>query len=141
MAITQQQILFRQLTSVFTHRLLRYGRRYRYAIIRGAIEQPWLHHPTSLLKLALFLFDAQVHTRKAHLPLLLAAHQPLSESFLCVAIPAASSAGTKHVILGRAYREAAEQCRARIRHDSFDACVVEVAEDDLKPFIQALQKI
>lgn len=140
LAISQHQDLFKQLSAIFTHRLLRYGRRYRYAVMRGADNTTWLHHPTALLRLALFLVSAaSTHvTRKSHLPLLLACHQPASDSYLVVAVPTGHGP-TWH--FSEAYRRAAEQCKARIRHDSFDATVVEVAQDDLRPFIKALQHI
>jgi hypothetical protein len=39
-----------------------------------------------------------------------------------------------------AFNRASDEIRARVRHDGFDAMIIEVSEEDLKPFIQALQK-
>ena len=146
LAIHQHQVLFGLLQHIFTHRILRYGKRFRYAVLRGASgtnDKAWITHPQTLSRLALFVKDAtgQGHSKKAHLPLLLASWQPDNLSFLVVAVAGSHSTQAQGVKpFNMAYRAAAEKSRARIRHDSFEATVIEVADDDLKPFIQSLQK-
>jgi cell division control protein 45 len=83
-----------------------------------------------------------VKNRKGQLlPLLLAAHQPDQDAFMVVAVPATTTTNTTTVRqFGAEYRRAAEECRARIRHDGFDATVVQVASEDLRQFIHCLQR-
>lgn len=87
------------------------------------------------------MIDSQQGMKKGKLPLVLAAYQPQSETFLLVACagPPSSMASTV-TNFALAYRQAAEKSRARVRHDAFDAAVViEVASEDLKSFLKTLQ--
>lgn len=82
----QQQIVMNEATTVLSHRLLHYGRRFRYVVLRHTSDLAWLsNHPLSLAKLALFLAEATRGSRRGHTPLVLAAHQSASDTYLVVA--------------------------------------------------------
>lgn len=59
LAIKQHRILIHELNSVLNHRLLRYGPRFRYAVLRNGSDLAWFTSPQSLVKLAHFIVDAQ----------------------------------------------------------------------------------
>jgi len=42
---------------------------------------------------------------------------------------------------GMIFRQAAQQIRARVKHDGFETSVIEVNADDLKQFLHVLQTI
>jgi hypothetical protein len=65
---------------------VRSGRKFRYVILKHSADLAWLaSHPASLSKLALFLVEALRNTKKARLPLVLAAYQPQSQLYQVVA--------------------------------------------------------
>ena len=75
LAMKQQQVILHEATTILSHRMIRYGRRFRYIILRHSPDIGWLaNHPVSLSKLALFLVEALRGSKRAHLPLLVAAH-------------------------------------------------------------------
>lgn len=148
LAMRQQQVILAEATNILSHTLLRFGRRFRYAILRHTPDLAWLSgHPLSLAKLAHFLVDALANTRRASQPLLLAAAQSTRDTYLVVAVNGSrTTSGDQfdHQIVNRfglAFRRVAQRTRARVKLDGFDASVIEVRSDDLKPFLQALQTI
>lgn len=73
--------------------LLVLGRRFRYAVLRNGTDLAWFTCPHALIKLAHFLIDAERNTRKGHTPLLMAAYQAHSDTFLAVGINCDDSDG------------------------------------------------
>jgi len=164
LAKRQQQVILHEATTILSHRSMRYGRRFRYVVLRHSADLAWLsNHPLSLGKLALFLLDATRTSRKGHLPLVLAAYQKAKDTFLVVATVAMQKAqeqaeGTdrhleeprnKYFLLllilfsqfGQAFRKAAQLIRARVKHDGFESSMIEVKAEDLKAFLQTLQMV
>lgn len=92
----QQQIILHEASNVLFHRQLRYGRRFRYVVMKHSSDLAWLaSHPLSLAKLALFLVEATRSMRNGHLPLVLAANQSSLGTYKVVAanVPATSEGG------------------------------------------------
>lgn len=140
----QQQVILVEATTILSHRLLRYGRRFRYVILRSGSDEAWLAgHALSLTKLALFVADATRNTRRSSLPLVVAAYSALGDTYFVVASGAATGAteGTARNRFGTAFRRAAQAVRARVKHDGFDTSMIEVKAEDLKGFLQTLQTI
>jgi cell division control protein 45 len=139
----QQQIILHEATTILSHRLLRYGRRFRYVVLRHSSDLAWLsNHPLSLTKLTLFLSEATRGSKRARTPLLLAAFQALTDTYLVVVWT--SNAGgeeSSRNCFGIAFRRAAQTVRARVKHDGFDSAMIEVKSEDLKGFLQTLQTI
>jgi cell division control protein 45 len=155
LAMKQHQVCLQEAAKIITHRLVRTGRRFRYIILRHSPDLAWLSsHPLSLSKLALFIVDAQRETKKAALPLVLAAFQPASQLYQVVATNGsrlASPGSDPEAVeedplgfrnhFGMCFRQAAALVRARVKHDGFQSSVIEVNADDLKAFIHTLQTI
>lgn len=150
----QHQVCLQEAAKIITHRLVRTGRRFRYIILRHSPDLAWLSsHPLSLSKLALFIVDAQRETKKAALPLVLAAFQPTSQLYQVVATNGSrlSNSNDPDAVeedplefrnhFGMCFRQAAALVRARVKHDGFQSSVIEVNADDLKAFIHTLQTI
>lgn len=142
----QQQIVLHEASTILSHRLLRYGRLFRYVVLRHSSDLSWLsNHPLSLGKLALFLVEATSKSKRATTPLLLAAYQSLTDTYLVVAAPSKDSTLTGNVVVrshfGLAFRRAATAVRARFKHDGFDSSLIEVKAANLKAFLQTLQTI
>jgi cell division control protein 45 len=140
----QQQIILHEATTILSHRLLRYGRRFRYVVLRHSSDLAWLsNHPLSLTKLTLFLSEATRGSKRGHTPLLLAAFQALTDTYLVVVWTSSDSNEdeTGRNRFGLAFRRAAQIVRARVKHDGFDSAMIEVKSEDLKGFLQTLQTI
>lgn len=142
----QQRIILHEASTVLSHRLLRYGRRFRYAVLRHSSDLAWLSsHPLSLSKLTIFLAEATRNSKRGGTPLLLAAYQSATDTFLVV--PSMGLEGSEGVAgaernrFGLAFRRATQLVRARVQHDGFDAAMIEVKGEDLKGFLQILQTI
>ena len=143
-AMKQQQVILSEATMILSHRLLRYGRRFRYVVLRKGSDRDWLAgHACSLTKLALFLFDATRASNQNQKPLLLAAYNPLHDAYMVVATGATvgSDATMRNNRFGAIFRRAAQMVRARVKHDGFDTAMIEVKAGDLKTFLQTLQTI
>ncbi len=92
LAMRQQQVILHEATTILGHRLLRYGRRFRYVILRHSTDVAWLSsHPLSLTKLALFVSDATSASKRGSSPLVLAAYQSSNDTYLVVGTPPPSS--------------------------------------------------
>lgn len=150
----QQQIILLEASTILSHRLLRYGRRFRYVILRNGSDEAWLAgHAFSLAKLALFIADATRNTRRGRLPLVVAAYSTLGDTYFVVASGTSkeldgardadvdSIEGVTRNRFGLAFRRAAQVVRARVKHDGFDTSIIEVKAEDLKSFLQTLQTI
>lgn len=140
----QQQIILHEATTILSHRLLRYGRKFRYVVLRHSPDLAWLsNHPLSLTKLTLFLSEATRSTRRAATPLLLAAYQALTDTYLVVIWTPNNSGdgGGQRNRFGMAFNNAAVRIRARVKHDGFDSAMIEIKAGDLKGFLQTLQHI
>lgn len=150
LAMKQQQIILHEASTILSHRLLRYGRRFRYVVLRHSSDLAWLsNHPLSLTKLTLFLSDATRTSKRSQTPLLLAAYQALTDTFLVVVWTSGSRGGGDggggeeygRNRFGYAFRQAAEMVRARVKHDGFESALIEIRAGDLKGFLQTLQTI
>lgn len=163
LAMKQQQVIMHEASAIISHRQVRTGRRFRYVVLKHSADLAWLaSHPVSLSKLALFLVEALRNTKKAKLPLVLAAYQAQRQLYQVVAtngIRGSSSAGDDYEDeeeegelpfdqpyqfrnhFGMSFRQAAQQIRARVKHDGFETSVIEVNGDDLKQFLHVLQTI
>lgn len=162
LAMKQQQVILHEASNIISHRQVRTGRRFRYVVLKHSSDLSWLaSHPISLSKLALFLVEALRNTKKARLPLVLAAYQPQSQLYQVVATNGVRRSGTtgdeeveddedegvadqpyqfrNH--FGSSFRQAAQQIRARVKHDGFESSVIEVNADDLKQFLHVLQTV
>jgi len=165
LAMKQQQVILHEASTIISHRQVRSGRRFRYVVLKHSADLAWLaSHPVSLSKLALFLVEALRSTKQARLPLVLAAYQAQTQLYQVVATNGIRDSNPTYdgvnfddedhdegrVLdqpyqfrnhFGSSFRQAAQQIRARVKHDGFETSVIEVNGDDLKQFLHVLQTI
>ena len=102
-------------------------------------------HPLALLRLALFLQDSLRTVKRIHRPLVVVGASPDGDKGLALVVgvtgkpQADDTTGGNH--FAHSFRRAAERIRARFRHDSFEASVLQVASRDLGDFMEALSDI
>lgn len=141
-------------------------RSFRLAVLRDGPDLALFTHPSTLTRLALWLVDALrdivaeqdqrvLAAKRARkrgkgneddalvapqsMPFVLAALDETRDRFLVVGLTGATDFGdTRKNRFGLAFNEAATASGARTRHDKFDTSAVEVRQDDLADFIEAL---
>jgi cell division control protein 45 len=99
-----------------------------------------------LEQLATFLGSAWREHGKRRLKsskaLVTAAQNDRRDTYLVVGIIPSSLGAVSHTqrnTFGLAFQNTAQRTNARVKHDSFDASVIEVKKEDLKTFIESLQ--
>lgn len=122
------------------------GLRYFSLLDHGSpADVNFFKHPLSLLRLALFLQDALRMVKRIGRPLVVVGPSPDADKGLALVVGvtgkprADDTGGGNH--FAQSFRRAAQQIRARFRHDSFEASVLQVAEKDLGEFMEALSDI
>ena len=126
------------------------GLRYFSLLENGSpADVGFFKHPLALLRLALFLQDALRTVKRIARPLVVVGPSPDSSGdqgqglALVVGVTGKpqsdDTAGGNH--FAHSFRRAAEQIRARFRHDSFEASVLQVSDRDLGEFMEALSDI
>ncbi|KDE05348.1 hypothetical protein MVLG_04263 [Microbotryum lychnidis-dioicae p1A1 Lamole] len=123
-------------------------RAFRFAVIKEGPDLAVFRHPSTLLRLAVWLVDAvrdlvasktATGKRPKPLPFVLASLNEASDAFLVVGIVGAPEYGdVKKNAFGMAFERAAHASGASTRHNAFEASVIEVRKDDLDKFFKDL---
>jgi cell division control protein 45 len=139
-AIRLQVAIVRQAESILQNKALVSAGPFRYAIVEDPVDDAAFVQPLTLSRLALFIVDAMREKKKKKpKPMVLAVQSRASSTYTVIGL--AEKAFDGHVgrnSFGIAFREAAEHTRARIRHDGFDASIIEVLRDDVRHFVEYL---
>ena len=152
LSILQQSIVFKHYFSILSQKLIRVGRRIRFAIVRKVDEHHWLSNPATVSKIACYLASASRSCKHSKLPLIFASYHPGSKSFFVSGVSSTSEDSARiercrqritHICsrVGTAFRQAALSLSLRVKHDFFEPDLMEIHADDLKIFIQKLQTI
>ena len=122
------------------------GLRYFSLLDHGSpADVGFFKHPLSLLRLTLFLQDSLRVVKKIERPLVVVGPSPDGDKGLALVVGVTGkprsddTQGGNH--FAHSFRRAAEHVRARFKHDSFEASVLQVAERDLGEFMEALSDI
>ena len=139
-----QQAIIKQGNSLMTKQSIKSLKNLRLVILKHEPEMIWFLHSFSLTLLALFLNDALKVCNKAEMPLVIAALDDRKNKYVVLGIDSPSTKSKRHIFLmfsnfGAIFRDAAERVQAHIKHDSFDASIIEVSYLDLTKFLQSLQ--
>ncbi|KAJ3216523.1 hypothetical protein HK099_005837 [Clydaea vesicula] len=94
---------------------------------------------THLKKLSKFILEAFQACNYTSLPLILAFLNEENDTFLCCGTMLLSK--KKKSKFGIAFQESAELSGAKVKHDSFDVCVIEIKREDLMDFIEKLKLV
>ncbi|ORY40218.1 CDC45-like protein [Rhizoclosmatium globosum] len=93
-----------------------------------------------LNRLAVFLMEAYREHKKKQLPLVIAAYNDETESYLVIGVPVLKR-GEKKNRFGMAFLKAAQRTNVAFRSDAFDNSVAEIQKEDLLDFVEALQTL
>lgn len=58
LSIRQHHVVFKETSTILSHRLIRLSKSFRYVIIRNGVDLSWLLSPSALHRLGRFLVDA-----------------------------------------------------------------------------------
>ncbi|KAI8920232.1 CDC45 family [Powellomyces hirtus] len=98
--------------------------------------------PAHLGRLAKFLMEAFKEFKDKDLPLVIAALDESADTFLIIGYTGLTKRGAvRKNTFGPAFQEAAERTNARVKHDSFEASIMEVQKEDLGDFLDTLQSL
>jgi len=132
-----QQAIVRQSVAMIKKKTIVMSGPFRYTKIEDSPDLAIFGQPLALSKLALFLSDTQVvNTNKQPKPYVVCSWKPQTLTYLLVGVTASTQ--KKKNSFGVAFREAADKCSARIKHDGFETSVMEVQKDDLNKFLEVL---
>ncbi|KAJ3029123.1 UNVERIFIED_CONTAM: hypothetical protein HDU68_000078 [Siphonaria sp. JEL0065] len=93
-----------------------------------------------LNRLAVFLMETHREHKKKQLPLVVAAYNDESETYLVIGVPILKR-GEKKNKFGMAFLKAAQRTNVAFRSDAFDSSIAEIQRDDLLDFVEALQSL
>ncbi|KAI8589741.1 CDC45 family [Geranomyces variabilis] len=98
--------------------------------------------PAHLGRLAKFLMEAFKEFKDKDLPLVIAALNEPADAFLVIGYTGLTKRGAlRKNTFGPAFEKAAERTQARVKHDSFEASIMEVRREDLGDFLETLQSM
>ncbi|KAI9339661.1 CDC45 family [Obelidium mucronatum] len=92
-----------------------------------------------LNRLAVFLMETHREHKKKQLPLVVAAYNDDTGTYLVIGVPVLKR-GEKNKF-GMAFLKAAQRTNVAFRSDAFDNSVAEIQRDDLLDFVEALQSL
>ncbi|KCV71900.1 hypothetical protein H696_01309 [Fonticula alba] len=98
-------------------------------------------HPLTLTRLALYMRDALRSSGKTNLPLLVASLCHSTDSYFVIGLDRerSSSSQVQRNVFSVILKNVAAERGIRLRHDGFDASVLEIRREDLTPFLEAIQ--
>eukprot|EP01135_Chromosphaera_perkinsii_P000163 Nk52_evm59s32 gene=Nk52_evmTU59s32 len=149
LAMEQQKAVVRQAESLFSKDAISDSGPFLYAILNDVTDYHFFIHPFNLSKLALFMVDtyreregrestsAFPRTRVMK-PFVLASMNEMNNTYVVVGVMGSRFGETKKNSFGRAFKQAAFKTEARVKHDGFDASVLEIKKNDLEKFMESL---
>eukprot|EP00041_Stephanoeca_diplocostata_P020331 m.453060 g.453060 ORF g.453060 m.453060 type:complete len:591 (+) comp21546_c0_seq1:237-2009(+) len=149
-SMKQHAALLRQVESIVEgQNNIRKVSSFRYVFIKDHPDQKYfIHHPT-LRRLGLFLMDTfrfsqDNRMRKRSLPLVLAALNPATETYIVAGIWSTlnrSEGSVPRNEFGPFFQQAGERADARVRMAAFDTSILEIKSDDMQKFIGRLSEL
>ncbi|KAF8558389.1 CDC45-like protein [Imleria badia] len=150
LSMSLHQAIIRQGTSIIDKQDIRTMRSHRVVVLSQGPDLALFAHPGVLSRLALWLIDAlrdklpgtKLARGKKSLPFVLACLNERTETYIVVGVMGSLELGdvTKNEF-GLAFINAKERCNARSSHNSFNTSILEIDQDDLKVFLEALCEV
>jgi len=144
----QHKAILRQVESIVDgNNELRKLQGFRYTTIKDHPDQDYFVHFPTLRKLGLYLIDTHRFNsdkRRKALPLLIAALNPATETYMVVGMWNSSDLEEGHVVgneFGGYFTQAAEEIQARASMTEFDSSVMEIKSDDWGKFVMKLSEL
>ncbi|CAI2361197.1 unnamed protein product [Moneuplotes crassus] len=133
-------------SSIIINKIVKPCTYFRYAIIKNDIlaEVKLFHHPMAIQKLALFVMEAYLETRKIKdpKPIILAVKNTMKDVYLTAGVLGRQNTYIKsRNDFGDQFRDAAEKIASNFNHDGFDASLIEIKSSDFDEFLDELLQI
>ncbi|KAJ3158100.1 hypothetical protein HDU86_003052 [Geranomyces michiganensis] len=158
LAMSFQRALVRTATSILEKKLTQTLRNFQLTVLTGeglgaavtgsgalSDENDFAlfgRSPAHLGRLAKFLMEAFKEFKDKDLPLVIAALNESANAFLVIGYTGLTKRGAlRKNTFGPAFEKAAERTQARVKHDSFEASIMEVRKEDLGDFLETLQSM
>ncbi|KAL4074558.1 CDC45 family [Scleroderma yunnanense] len=147
LSMSLHRAIIRQGTSIIDKQDIRTMRSHRVVVLSQGPDLPLFSHPGVLSRLALWLIDAlrdklpgtKLARGKKSLPFVLACLNEKSGTYIVVGVMGALEFGdVRKNEFGLAFINAKDRCNARSSHNSFNTSVLEIDQEDLKIFLEAL---
>jgi len=150
LSMSLHRAIIRQGTSIIDKQDIRTMRSHRVVVLSQGPDLALFAHPGVLSRLALWLIDAlrdklpgtKLARGKKSLPFVLACLNEKTETYIVVGVMGSLEMGdvTKNEF-GLAFINAKERCNARSSHNSFNTSILEIDQEDLKVFLEALCEV
>ncbi|KAG6379052.1 CDC45 family [Boletus reticuloceps] len=150
LSMSLHRAIIRQGTSIIDKQDIRTMRSHRVVVLSQGPDLALFAHPGVLSRLALWLIDAlrdklpgtKLARGKKSLPFVLACLNERTQTYIVVGVMGSLELGdvTKNEF-GLAFINAKERCNARSSHNSFNTSILEIDQDDLKVFLEALCEV
>ncbi|KIK77725.1 hypothetical protein PAXRUDRAFT_36749 [Paxillus rubicundulus Ve08.2h10] len=150
LSMSLHRAIIRQGTSIIDKQDIRTMRSHRVVILSQGPDLALFAHPGVLSRLALWLIDAlrdklpctKLARGKKSLPFVLACLNERAGTYVVVGVMGAQNFGdVRKNEFGLAFINAKDRCNARSSHNSFNTSVLEIDQDDLKVFLEALCEV
>ncbi|KAI9569534.1 CDC45 family [Boletus coccyginus] len=150
LSMSLHRAIIRQGTSIIDKQDIRTMRSHRVVVLSQGPDLALFAHPGVLSRLALWLIDAlrdklpgtKLARGKKSLPFVLGCLNERTETYIVVGVMGSLELGdvTKNEF-GLAFINAKERCNARSSHNSFNTSILEIDQNDLKVFLEALCEV
>lgn len=142
-----QKSVFETGVAVLEKRLIKNLRIYRLCVLQDVPDLALYKNPITLLRLGNWLLDccSESSDDKSLLPLVLAAFDPTTDTYLCTGMapkyPRGLALQKKEPLLNNftvAFQLIANETGAKVRIDNFETSIIEIRKEDLSPFLERL---
>ena len=138
-AILLQQAIVRQGIDMLVKKVIVRTGPFRYVLINHSSQLELFSHPPTLVSLSLFLIDTLRTHKKSSKPIVVAALNKNSNSYLVVGVtPVAPDDPKMANTFGRCFRNAAKKTNSTINLHFFDSSVIEIKAQDVNKFLEFL---
>ncbi|KIJ69578.1 hypothetical protein HYDPIDRAFT_80821 [Hydnomerulius pinastri MD-312] len=150
LSMSLHRAIIRQGTSIIDKQDIRTMRSHRVVVLSQGPDLALFAHPGVLARLALWLIDAlrdklpgtKLARGKKSLPFVLACLSEKTGTYIVVGVMGALEFGdVRKNEFGLAFINAKDRCNARSSHNSFNTSVLEIDQEDLKIFLEALCEV
>lgn len=142
LSMSLHRAIIRQGTSIIDKQDIRTMRNHRVVVLTQGPDLALFSHPSVLARLALWLVDAlrdRIGTKRRSLPFVVACLDEAKGSYTVVGVMAALDFGEVcKNDFAMTFLHARDRSKAEVKHTSFDTSVIEVEQNELTSFLEAL---
>ena len=143
LAKEMQQAIVRVGNGLIDKREIKVAQQFRYCMLENnhLKDTQLFEYPLALIKLAHFIMDCRKErfSKTKHQPLVISVKNVQKKTNLVVAVIGLNrDSDTTRNDFSKRFKNAAEKCNMRMKHDGFDSAMIEMRSQDWPEFIQEL---